>query len=83
MYTNLTTTPTFPKTLVIRNESGGMIWQIYHVNNEQEVEILSSNATHNGFFGITLEDYDETAEETWPEWRDTPQWEKQLEKFSL
>lgn len=71
MYINETTNQIYPKTLVIRNEPTGMIWQLYNVNNETEASILASNAKRNGFYGITLEDYDPTHEETFPDWRQT------------
>lgn len=71
MYTNISTNDTYPKTLVVRNQEGGMIWQIYHVQKESEATKLSANATMNGFEAITLEDYDSSREETWPDWRET------------
>jgi hypothetical protein len=71
MYTDISTGNEFPKTLMIRNHEGGMIWQVYHVNNESEAEKLSSNAYGNGFFGSTLEDYQSEYDETWPDWRET------------
>jgi hypothetical protein len=46
-----------------------MIWQIYHVNNQQECNKLADNARANGFYGITLEDYQPNYQETWPGWR--------------
>lgn len=61
----------YPKTLVIRNHEGGMIWQIYHVDKLVEAERLANNAYANGFFAITLEDYNADLEETWPDWRET------------
>jgi hypothetical protein len=72
MYTDISTTPSYPKTLVIRNHEGGMIWQIYHVDKEKEAERLSDRAYANGFFAITLEDHRPGSEETWPDWRLTP-----------
>ena len=71
MYTDISTDGTFPKTLVIRNHEGGLIWQIYHVQKESEAEKLSNNATMNGFEAITLENYQPDYEETWPDWRQT------------
>ena len=71
MYKDLTTTPDYPKTLFIRNEVGGLIWQVYHVQKELEAKRLSYNAKNNGFYGITLEDYEPDYEETFPHWRDT------------
>ncbi len=70
MYSNESTSNSYPKTLVIRNHQGGMIWQIYHVEAEHEAGRLSANATKNGFFCITLEDYRPDMTETWPNWRD-------------
>lgn len=71
MFTDISMDNNYPKTLVIRNHSGGLVWQIYHVQTEKEAEILSSNATANGFEAITLEDYQPELEETWPDWRET------------
>ena len=71
MFQNLTTNNNFPKTLFIRNEFGGMIWQVYHINNLTEAERLANNATKNQFNGITLEDYQPNYKETWEDWRDT------------
>ena len=71
MFQNLTTNNNFPKTLFIRNEFGGMIWQVYHINNLTEAERLANNATKNQFNGITLEDYQPNYSETWEDWRDT------------
>jgi hypothetical protein len=72
MFVNLSSDATYPKTLVIRNHEGGMIWQIYHIQKEVEAIALSRNATRYGFQAITLEDYQPNYEETWPDWRDTP-----------
>lgn len=71
MYTDLTTDSNYPKTLVVRNHEGGMIWQIYHVQKESEASKLAINATMNAFEAITLEDYQPDHEETWPDWRET------------
>ena len=60
----------YPKTLMIRNHEGGMIWQVYHVHTQNQVDRLSSNAHRNGFLGSTLEDHQPEQEETWPDWRD-------------
>jgi hypothetical protein len=73
MYTDISTT-SFPKTLMVRNHKGGMIWQVYHVDNIDDVERLTSNAYRNGFYGSTLEDYQAEREETWPDWRETKSW---------
>lgn len=71
MYTDESTTDTYPKTLMIRNHEGGMIWQVYHVQKESEADKLASNAYRNGFYGSTLEDYQPEYLETWPDWRET------------
>jgi len=71
MYSNISTNNDYPKTLVIRNHQGGLIWQIYHVQKETEAKKLSDNATKNGFEAITLEDYQKEYEETFPDWRNT------------
>ena len=70
-YTDLTTNNVYPKTLFVRNQPGEMIWQVYHVQKESEAVKLAQNATNNGFYGISLEDYDSYHEETWPDWRET------------
>jgi hypothetical protein len=74
MYKDLSNSNEFPKTLLIRNSVGGMIWQVYHVNNLHEVEVLSKNATNNGFESVTLVDYDISYEETFPDWRSECDW---------
>jgi hypothetical protein len=71
MHTDISTTKDYPKTLVIRNHEGGLIWQIYHVQAQHEAQGLSDNATRNAFQAITLEDYQPEYEETWPDWRET------------
>lgn len=68
----------FPKTLEIRNTSGGLIQQIYHVNNIKEAEILSKNALKNGFMESTLVDLRKDEEETFPNWRN--ECSKELQK---
>jgi hypothetical protein len=73
-YTNITTTDNYPKTLMIRNHEGGMIWQVYHVKEKWEADKLASNAYGNGFCGSTLEEYQPSYEETWPDWRETCGW---------
>lgn len=60
----------FPKTVLIRNEQGGMIWQIYHVDNLKQAEILADNATMNGFECVTLNDKTDH-EESFPDWKGT------------
>jgi len=79
MFTNISTNSDYPKTLIIRNHLGGMIWQVYHVEKEIEAERLSNNATKNGFEAITLEDHQPEQEETWPDWRETDGGKKMIE----
>lgn len=71
MYKDISTTDKFPKTLMIRNHDGGMIWQIYHVQKKSEADNLTKNAKSNGFYGSTLEDHKPELDETWPDWRET------------
>lgn len=63
------------KQLEVRNTPGGMIWQIYHVNENipSEQELLTRAANLNGFTSVRIRD-ELTEEETWPGWRDTPEW---------
>lgn len=58
----------FPKTLEIRSTCGGFIWQLYHINNLQEAEIISYSSSLNGFQSRMIQDYYET-DETFPNWR--------------
>jgi len=71
MYKDLTSDSNYPKTLVVRNHEGGMVWQIYHVQKEREARMLAVNATINAFEAITLEEHQPDLEETWPDWRET------------
>ena len=70
MYTD-ESTGGFPKTLLIRNEYGGCIWQVYHVQKESEAAKLAERATKLLFEDVTLVDYREDLEETAPNWRET------------
>lgn len=69
MFENNTQDNKFPKTLEIRNTEDGMIWQIYHINNLKEAEILSINAAKNGFYSRRVVDFRKEEEETFPDWR--------------
>ena len=68
----------YPKTLVIRNSYGGMIWQAYHIHNDEEKDILESNAQKHGFICF-VKDYNYT-DETSPGWRETNEWKECLGK---
>ena len=61
----------YPKTLLIHNHFGGMVWQVYTVEKEAEADAISGNANSNGFQYVVLVDYDDTMEETFPDWRET------------
>ena len=69
MYNDNSTNNNYPKTLVIRNSIDGMIWQVYHVDNDLQAHFLAKNAKNNGFYGRTLEDYRDDMEETFPNWK--------------
>lgn len=70
-FTDVSTNDTYPKTLVIRNTKEGMVWQIYNVEKRIEAILLSKTAFSNGFLGITLEDFNPEATESFPDWRET------------
>lgn len=65
----ISTNNNYPKTVVIRNSKGGMIWQIYHVKSERAAEIIAKRAADNCFEGVTLEDYQPNMEETSEGWQ--------------
>jgi hypothetical protein len=71
-YTNHSPSDIWPKTLEIRNTPDGMIWQIYHVNNASEAELLSRNARSNAFMDRRLTDYQPEQDETFEGWREDP-----------
>lgn len=79
MYTDISTNGDYPKTLMIRNHDGGMIWQVYHVQKKSEADKLASNANGNGFYGSTLEDYQPGYVETFPDWKETEGGKKIIE----
>ncbi len=54
--------------LHIRNEHGGMIWQVYNVTNQFEVDMLTDRSRSNGFCSQEL--VDANNDETWPGWRE-------------
>ena len=63
----------FPKTLEIRNTPGGMIWQIYHVQSQNEIFILTRNSQGNGFHSQTVVPFNGELE-TFPHWRNDVTW---------
>lgn len=60
------------KTVEIRNQFNGLIWQIYHVSNYEQAAALAANACANGFFHTCVVPYDPTMEETFLDWRESP-----------
>lgn len=58
--------------LIMRNSSGGTIWQAYEVRDEKEVELLTKTANHNGF--LVQEEEVGYTRETTPGWRDSQEW---------
>ncbi len=63
----------------MRNTREGCIWQAYSIENDIEKEILTKNASQNGFI-VETEDEGYT-EETSPGWRETDEWKKCLQKY--
>lgn len=65
------------KQLHIRNTAEGMIWQVYNIENQFELEVISENATRNGFQSIetiTNPNIIDEYEETFPNWRKSKGW---------
>ena len=81
MYTNQTSDNKYPKTLLIRNQHGGSIWQIYHVEKEQEANLIAKNATKNGFESVILEDHKPELQQTWGEWKIIKRKRKNKKKY--
>lgn len=67
-FLDLSSNDQFPKTLLIYNTEGGMVWQVYHVETESEANNLSKRADRNGFMHRELVDKTED-DETFPDWR--------------
>jgi hypothetical protein len=63
--------------LEIRNTHDGMIWQIYYVANQTEVEMLSATARANGFQSCEVNP-EIFYEETFPNWRETDVWKERI-----
>jgi hypothetical protein len=60
----------YPKTLLIHNTEGGAVWSVYHIDNAYQLPTLVNGAERNAFMYVTLEDYDPSAEETFPTWKE-------------
>ena len=68
-FSDETTDDKYPKTLLIHNTVGGMVWKVYHVKNRNEARFLSLNAKRNGFFWRRLVEL-EDEQETFSDWRE-------------
>ena len=64
---------TFPYMLIMRNCTGGMIWQAYTVENEKEAERLTSTARANGY--VVQKQEAGYIDETCPGWRNSEDWQ--------
>jgi hypothetical protein len=65
-----------PHMLIMRNSPDGLIWQAYEVRTEQERQVLTENATRNGF--VVQHESINYTEETSPGWRDSKEWKNCL-----
>lgn len=63
-------TEEYPKTVVVRNSPDGMIWQIYHVDNEFQARHIIKGAQDSAYEGVTLEHHQPEHKETFPNWRE-------------
>ena len=82
---DLTNNDNYPKTLLIRNHEGGMIWQVYHVQQRKEAVLLAEGAKRNYFEAVTLIDYNDEYKENWPDWREkcTSKLKEIVDKFDI
>jgi hypothetical protein len=64
------------KQLLIRNEHGGAIWQVYTIESDLEATVLTRNASNNGFQSIEIVTVDigDAHEDTFPGWRYSYGW---------
>ena len=67
----------FPKTMRIHNSKDGLIWQIYHVNDKIEQDIITEGAEISAFEYVGITNYDESYEESSPGWRDSIGFQKE------
>lgn len=70
----------YPKTLLIRNEVGGMVWQLYHVPSLESAILLAYTSRTQGYEDQELVDYKPESEENYPEWDTSPEYSAYLEK---
>lgn len=64
----------FPVTLEIRNTPDGCIWQIYHLQSQEEVNRISNTAGFNGFESCEVVPFQPEESETFPRWRNDVEW---------
>lgn len=70
------------KQLNIHNTPGGLIWQVYHVKNQTEINMLTATARSNGFISHSINNTIDD-EETWPNWRDTKDWIERIKDVTM
>jgi len=66
----------FPYMLVMRNSHSGCIWQSYRVENDKEVELLTSTARSDGF--LVQKELADYTDETCPGWRNDAEWQARI-----
>lgn len=66
--------------LEIRNTPNGCIWQIYHCETQEEIDILTKVSRANAFMSQTVNPTI-TEPETWPGWRDDDCWTRLLAHY--
>lgn len=70
----------WPKTLIIRNTTNGLIWEAYDVNNIEEAKMLAKTSKMNRFLSRTLEERGYcSGGETFDDWRNHEEWVKRWE----
>lgn len=58
------------QTVLIRNTPLGCVWQVYHIQNYSEYEMLKKNSKKNGFMVCEMVAHNPSQEETFPDWRE-------------
>lgn len=75
-----------PTKLIIRNTSGGMVWQSYTIKNDLEYSLLTETARGNGFGSIEVVSGTVAAmydDDTFPGWRESEVWKERYSKALL
>lgn len=67
----------FPKTMCIHNSKGGLIWQVYHIHDKIEQDIITEGAEISAFEYVSIINYDDSYEESSPGWRDSIGFQKE------